>query len=685
MCNYLYGVYSMNKRLKKQNGFTLAEMLVTLLVISVLAIVTVPLVKKTKLIMDEGHTKNSWAAMWEGNQLVVYENGKRNVYSSNSPYFVNSTTAKFTPPQGAQNFNVLVVGGGGGGAAGVSLPGFSKQYFADNNGEENAFVAPNDGKYRMIAIGGGGGGAGGAPLCSGESGQSGGGVIATVDLKKNDRLAVVVGLGGSRGDNKTIGEQIAMLATPLTKIVLTAAACLVLPELAPALIMSAKISVASTAISEVVATSNLLNVGGNKQTVTTPGSEFFGTDTVTKLEGMGLGGEWADYEMLMGEVTCVAKAPQTVNVPRDSLKFNAGKMNTGNVEVNAAASAGPAIVSLGIEVIGNIIGGILTPSNDWMRGGGHGLGTVIYGGGNIFGDGSDSKVKIIAGGGAGGRYKDKSWHRWTYKCRPNGRGDAMDVSDETTVEGTAIDTKSILQSNTDDRWFCMADNGNLLGGIRSSFCKELNKTISGGPISSAMTYGNGGKNGGKSSKGKRGADGYAEITEINAYGGGGGQAGAVAIHTFEKLPPVSLSVVVGQGGEGGEVADTAGSVTASQQKGQDGGFSSFGSKILAAGGTGGQLRASATEEDRYKNAYKSKGQDGLVSAIDSQTKKRLPSGLTSVFKGDYSKAGQGESSSKKGYPGIGGAGGAAYANIDSKVNRAYEGGNGAPGLVLVTW
>lgn len=880
--------------MKLLRGLTLAELIVTMLIISTIAIVTVPLVKKTKFMQDwTTKHKNSWAALYEGDTLVVYANGERKTFQKNPEYFKDANTAKFTPPTGVESLNVTVVGGGGGGAAGVSIPGFSKQYFAENNGEEYAFVAPNDGLYRILAIGGGGGGAGGSVLCAGESGHAGGAVIATAELKKNDQLAVIVGIGGSRGTDKDIIKQIGILASPILKVALTYAVCYFCPALAPALLKSMYISVIGSVIGEVapavgqytniamnMATGNwlgaatgALGVAGVDSTLTGIGSTAFGilsgdyvgaamsgagtatgeivqgiqsnksegttgNSTTTKeneypygaltqerqsltdlidnpLEGQykivkdvqyGKTEVYIDKYQGRDQWTIVQEKPRvtyklTQMTPNTSSSNNSYTSTTGSSTTtnsnyagttgtsNSGTSTGvtgssgaktnviyttdpdsiagqdsvllgkneglvdgvtqfdsgaldevlvtapapekkpklyipekdvdlvlkkipmsdeekkeiekrlkqketkekleAAAVAVGIDTVSAVAGAMLTPSRDWKTGGGHALRTTIYGGGNIFGNGKDSKVDISAGSGAGGRYRDWGCRGvFSCKCRPNGRNSSMDKNDPTEFQGTAIKTIEKL-APSDSRWLCWNEDTNER--IDSDFCKKISENIEGG-LSAATTFGNGGWRGGPSTKGRRGNDGYAQITEINAYGGGGGAAGAISTHTFTKLPQVPIEVIVGKGGNGGLVTTADKQITKAKQKGQDGGFSSFGSKVIASGGAGGELKIMPATQNFEKTEYRSRGEDGhpttITQKVLDQLKIKENNNLIKwkqQFKGDYAKAGEGRTLNTWVVPGIGGAGGAAYSKIDTVENKAFNGGNGSPGMVLITW
>lgn len=612
----------------RRKGFTLGETLISLLIIAILSVVSVPAFKKLKETREAGVDKNSWAAVYENDQLVVYKNGTAVTFATSPADFVDANTPKFIPPSGVNKFNVTVIGGGGGGAAGVSDPGVSKKYFAGTNAEEYKFIPPYDGLYRIIAIGGGGGAGGGAPLCSGVDGHSGGGVLAFAELEKEDVLAVVVGQGGTRGLGENWGD-VAMEVLPkvLINAAIWAVAAYAVPMIAPAL-------------------SEALTWKGIDFIATAKGWALSGFKKVTKKVAVYWIEEWAIKTALYSSTA----------------------------------------------VLGNIMGEMLTPSNDWNDGGGHGISTVVLGGGDMSAP-DKVKVNIVAGGGAGGQWRRKKFRGLKLQCTKKSRNDFMDKDFENFVLGTGIQSFYSLSPNTKSRYFCVDKNGNLLtDSARKDKCQKFKENMDGG-LSQATTFGNGGAQRGQERSGNRGSDGYAEITEISAYGGGAGKAGSVSVHTFERSPVDTncegdscyVAITVGKGGKGGIPALSGSSVTARDQRGADGGYSSFGEKVIAGGGEGGLLRV--VQATQYDNDFKAKGEDGGITPLPlSIIKKVNLNGITNEkFLGYEDKNGEGTTSDMRGIPGLGGAGGAAFTEIITRNNKSYYGGNGASGMVLVTW
>lgn len=683
---------------RKILGFTLAEMLIALIMVSVLTVASIPVIQKSKLLREKGKDKNSWAAMYEGNELAVYKNGQRFTYSTSPSDFVDPNTPKFIPPAGVNKFNVTVVGGGGGGAAGTSLAGFSKKFFAANNAEDYNFIPPNDGLYRIVAIGGGGGGAGGAVFNGGEAGHSAGGVVVTARLSKHDEYGVMVGMGGAQGMEKDFGDAVLMEIGLLSKIAMMAGVALVCPTLAAAMTSS----MIGSAVSKVVSTvaTEAISAGSSGSTpssgsTTTVSADGIGDDIyLIDNENVGDLDDWWDMTSNSHDALdeCVVVADASKGNTQGAIK----QFFTDNKDIT------PGLITLGIGAISYGLSKWLAPSEDWLEGGGHGLSTAIVGGPKPGpGETLETRLNIVAGGGAGGRYRKG---RLFGGPQAVGRSAVKDDDSQTYVTGTSIikSGTSVMKANSDKktRFFCVdgdkekSSYGKLLtSSAKKSFCKSLDETIDGG-LSEATSFGDGGRGGNKSAKGRRGSDGYAEFTEINAYGGGGGQAGSVSIHTFDRSPVSSncgdacyIAVTVGKGGQGGLVSTKDALVTANKQRGQDGGYSSFGGKIVASGGEGGILKA--VEATPYENdaEYRASGQDGMAPAFT--TKQLTSAGVNNftakLFKGYENKDGEGSSSTVIGFPGLGGAGGAGYAKYITKENKAYYGGNGSSGIVLVTW
>lgn len=190
------------------NGFSLAEALITLLVVCVITIASVPVItKKHRAKFNLPH--GVYACYWNGDNLVAkYSiNGKDSdgkvVYDSEEGRYA----CEFNPPTGAKNFVATIVGGGGGGAgAGAVVSSSSKIYTEPGN---YTYTTPDSGLYKMLAVGGGGGG-GDANASHRACTASTGGLayVPFVFLAKDINLSVAVGNGGAVGVYSSNGSKV---------------------------------------------------------------------------------------------------------------------------------------------------------------------------------------------------------------------------------------------------------------------------------------------------------------------------------------------------------------------------------------------------------------------------------------------------------------------------------------------
>lgn len=201
-------------------AFTLAEVLITMIIITLMTLASIPVIKKSKEFRETAKETHSWYATYDkDNKLVVVEDGNVKTGADYIGGSGDNQYAKFTPPKGVSKFNVTVIGGGGGGAAGETGVGSSRIYFPDT--EDRTFTPVKTQEYQIIAIGGGGGGGGGgAAAGAGGGGYSGGVVIARATLEKNKTYAVLVGAGGGGGHTDSVlgvigGFLTGLITTPI--------------------------------------------------------------------------------------------------------------------------------------------------------------------------------------------------------------------------------------------------------------------------------------------------------------------------------------------------------------------------------------------------------------------------------------------------------------------------------------
>lgn len=585
------------QQLEKFLAFTLAEVLITMIIITLMTLASVPVIKKTKEGRDTAKDKHSWVALYESTtsgteQLVVYKDGTKYTYPNND-YFENSTTAKFTPPTGVSKFNVTVIGGGGGGAAGTNESGSSKIYIADPGNTQvqiHAFTPVKTGPYQVVVVGGGGGGGGGSNFlvlkCTGSAGYSAGAVVANVNMEKGKVYKVVPGLGGYRGKGYTTGDAI---VDTMKDVAIT-------------------IAVAGAVV---------------------------GT------------------AMLTGGLSLAAAIAATGIV-------------TGT-------SAEAILVGIGVNK--------LIPSSP-QDGGGTGQSSELSGPG----------VSIIAGGGRGGTFRRKKipWYGIP-KCK---YADDPHPGDNTTVSGSSVQNYSKVDARRQQ-----TQKGGYICKNGSCTLAALNNAVEGG-VKSSFTFGNGGDSGSNGHGGQAGIGGYIQIRELPAFGGGGGQAGAVSFYSYEYSPTKNatntdgskktyIPVYVGKGGKGGQIGDN---ISEKFKRGQDGRFSRFGERIIADGGSGGDIRVSSVDT----NTYRADGENGAQTAVSEALLKqaKLPSFQQILYGGfqyNISKInGQGHGQNTTGavtnaMPGSGGGGGGAETNSNFAKLTPGVGGNGATGAVIVTW
>ena len=176
----------------KKFGFTLAEALMALLVISLITIASIPVITKKKR-MVESSVHGKW-------MCTIDDDGDHIVYGSESNpsgWVKSGSKCRFLVPRDARAFTVSAIGGGGGGA-GSSLE--NERY----NGSSGGFDVRKYGRYKFYAIGGGG--QGGGWNCTakkkkwGWGGAAGGVGYGSIDIGEDIiYVRMVEGAGGSGG------------------------------------------------------------------------------------------------------------------------------------------------------------------------------------------------------------------------------------------------------------------------------------------------------------------------------------------------------------------------------------------------------------------------------------------------------------------------------------------------------
>ena len=182
----------------KRTGFSLAEALITLLIVCLITLASIPiLTKKKRTIQKEKH--GAFACYYTGDATTLhgYYYIDRAVTTAPTKYVPseNRWGCVFNPPAGAKNFVVTIVGGGGGGAA-AKANSYTKHWGRGTH----YFSIPTTGVYDGILSGGGGGGGGTGR--QGDNIRGGGGAAAGLaaflgfNMNEGDQLKIVVGAGG---------------------------------------------------------------------------------------------------------------------------------------------------------------------------------------------------------------------------------------------------------------------------------------------------------------------------------------------------------------------------------------------------------------------------------------------------------------------------------------------------------
>ncbi len=180
---------------KRILGFSLAEALITLLIVSLITLASVPVITKKKRV-KVSPTGSWFCTLNEAGQHVSYS-------SQTGAWRIEGNECTFYPPRDTRNFEVIAVGGGGGGASGYSK---SEKIFLTGNGTAaKTFTTEASGDYELTLIGGGGQGGkrqNNANRCKenpGGPGGSGGFINRIVSLENNTTYNLRAGTGGSTG------------------------------------------------------------------------------------------------------------------------------------------------------------------------------------------------------------------------------------------------------------------------------------------------------------------------------------------------------------------------------------------------------------------------------------------------------------------------------------------------------
>ena len=186
--------------MKKQNAFTLAELLVSILIISVILTLLAPVITKRA---KENISINGGSSNKINTRLFIYNKSDSNC--SEISGVNNSLSCNFTIPSGVKRINAIAVSGGGGGAGATqpsieygkkltvanATPKTSKtQELTITNGMKNIVIS------ELIGSGAGGGGASWAESSGGPQSQS--------DCDPYNALFIPAAYNGSGGKNTCV-------------------------------------------------------------------------------------------------------------------------------------------------------------------------------------------------------------------------------------------------------------------------------------------------------------------------------------------------------------------------------------------------------------------------------------------------------------------------------------------------
>lgn len=169
---------------KSINAFSIAEVLVTMLVVSLVVVMSMPVITRKKLNANARVEGGFWECKLNSNGQHVSSDG------------TGTDKCVFTPPSGVKEYSILVIGGGGGGAAG-----------SDNNFRLSSYGQPVTGEipvtatYKWLLVGGGGGGAShyNRVTSTACNGGAGGFASGSLQLSQGVQVHVAAGAGGSGG------------------------------------------------------------------------------------------------------------------------------------------------------------------------------------------------------------------------------------------------------------------------------------------------------------------------------------------------------------------------------------------------------------------------------------------------------------------------------------------------------
>ena len=188
--------------MKKQKAFTLAELLVSILIISVILTLLAPVITKK---VKSSISVNNGSSNSSGYNSKLYIYNKSNPECSEISGVNNSISCNFTIPSGVNRINAIAVSGGGGGA-GATQPSieYSKTLNASTSEQKKSttkeiVIDKNMKNFVISELIGSGAGGGGAAWA-----ESSGGPQSQSDCDPYNALFIPAAYNGSGGKNTCV-------------------------------------------------------------------------------------------------------------------------------------------------------------------------------------------------------------------------------------------------------------------------------------------------------------------------------------------------------------------------------------------------------------------------------------------------------------------------------------------------
>ena len=195
-----------------RKAFSIAEVLVTMMVVSLIVIMSAPVITRKKVNSNAQYQGGSWTCTLDANGKAVASDGSISA---------DGKSCIFRPSGGATEYTVYVIGGGGGGAAGSD-----GNFKVSSYGQMVTDEVPETADYDYLLVGGGGGGASYYSYkntalvgCNGAAGAVSSG---TVRLTKGSQIHLSAGSGGGGGYTAASSDSIKDFVQQTGEVVTTA-------------------------------------------------------------------------------------------------------------------------------------------------------------------------------------------------------------------------------------------------------------------------------------------------------------------------------------------------------------------------------------------------------------------------------------------------------------------------------